>query len=101
MSRTHEIMSLIFKFRNMAVQDAKGLYRGAIGNLIFKVVDGKQIVQARALSVKQSEKTKKGSTIFGLCSSQATGIRGKLKSWMNGCYDGKISSRFYFRLSTF
>ncbi len=69
-------MSLIFKLRNMAVQDAKGLYRGAIGKLIFKVVDGKQIVQA-------------------------TEIRGKLKSWMNGCYDGKISSSFYFRLSTF
>lgn len=65
MSRTHEIMSLIFKLRNMAVQDAKGLYRGAIGKLIFKVGDGKQIVQARALSVKQSEKTKRAVQFSG------------------------------------
>lgn len=78
----------------MAVQDSKGLIRGAVGNLIFKVVDGKQIIQARPLNVKQSKKSKKSSKIFGLCSSQATEIRGKLKPWILGCCDGNVTARF-------
>lgn len=78
----------------MAVQDSKGLIRGAVGNLIFKVVDGKQIVQVRPNSVKQTERTKKSSAIFGLCSSQATEIRGKLKPWMDGCCDRNVTARF-------
>ena len=78
----------------MAVQDSKGLIRGAVGNLTFKVVNGRQIIQARSLDMKQTERTKKSSKIFGKCSSQATEIRGKLKPWIFGCCDGNVTARF-------
>lgn len=78
----------------MAVQDAEGLYRGTIGNLLFRVVDGKQIVQTKGVSITHSEATKKSSKMFGLCSSQTAQIRGKLKPWMDGCCDTKVSYRF-------
>lgn len=78
----------------MAVRDANGLYRGTIGNLLFRVVNGKQIVQSKALSITHSVGTKRSSKTFGLCSSQATQIRGKLKPWMDGYCDTKVSHRF-------
>ena len=78
----------------MAIRDVNGLYRGTIGNLLFRVVNGKQIVQARTASVNHSAETKKSSKMFGLCSSQTTEIRGKLKPWMDGYCDTKVSQRF-------
>lgn len=78
----------------MAIQGTDGLYRGIIGNLLFRVVNGKQIVQARTANVNHSAGTKKSSKMFGLCSSQTTEIRGKLKPWMDGMCDRRVSSRF-------
>lgn len=78
----------------MAIKDVNGLYRGSIGNLIFKVVQGKQIVQGRATDIKQSARTKESSTLFGLCSSQAAQIRGKLRPYLDAKHDTNMIPRF-------
>lgn len=64
----------------MAKKNGKFL-RGVLGSLVFRVVNGKQIVTIRPPkgSIKQSEATKKASQTFGMASSFAAQILRGLK----------------------
>lgn len=78
----------------MAIKDNQGFFRGTIGEYVFKVVDGKQVVQSRPFDVKQSKRTKESSSLFGMCSKQAVSVRGSLKTYLLGNQDPKMAARF-------
>lgn len=84
----------------MAIQDSKGLLRGAVGDLVFRVVNGKQVVQQRVSNPKMSKKALKRAKLFGTCSKQTSIIRGRLKPWLGSNYDSKMIARFQGRCFT-
>ena len=77
----------------MAIRDAQGLIRGKMGDIVFKVVNGKQVVYQVPDTVKQSRLTKKCATMFGLCSKQTALLMGKLRPWLKGKVDSKQAAR--------
>ena len=78
----------------MAIKDSKGFIHGVIGDFVFRVVNGKQIVQQRPKTSKISQKTKENGVLFGRVSKQAAEIRGRLKPWLGSNYDSKMTGRF-------
>lgn len=84
----------------MAIQDSKGFLRGAVGDLVFRVVNGKQVVQQRVSKPKVSKRVLKRAKLFGTCSKQTSIIRGRLKPWLGSNYDSKMISRFQGRCFT-
>ncbi len=72
--------------------------RGAVGDVVFKTHGDIQILQARPRKKKsrQSKKTKKAASIFGLASSLAAEFRRKLSALVTTFYDGTM----IFRLNT-
>ena len=78
----------------MARRDKFGLLRGSAGELTFRVIDGKQVVQQRINSMKQTKLTKKAGKLFGYCSTQGALFRKQLKPWINKWYDKQMPNRF-------
>ncbi len=73
---------------------------GSIGDLIFRNVDGKTIVQRKPekYQVKQSKRTKKASSDFGRASSVAKKIRIGIQTYTRGFSDSKSFCRLRTRL---
>ncbi|EOR95412.1 hypothetical protein ADIARSV_1413 [Arcticibacter svalbardensis MN12-7] len=59
----------------MASIDNKGMIHGTAGSVIYREYRGKNIIQGKAKAFKQTEKTKRSATEFGLSSSSAAVIR--------------------------
>ena len=59
----------------MATIDNKGMIHGTAGSVIYRAYRGKNIIQGKAKAFKQSEKTIRSATEFGLSSSAAAVIR--------------------------
>jgi hypothetical protein len=70
-------------------------FKGIIGNLVFRVVNGKQVVSLRPVrgTYKQSKEGLKRSNTFGTASSLGAKIRTDLAFNPNNFFDGKVSSR--------
>lgn len=73
---------------------------GSIGDLIFRNVDGKTIVQRKPekYQVKQSPRTKKASSDFGRASTLAKKIRIGIQGYTRGFSDSKSFCRLRTRL---
>lgn len=71
------------------------LISGAIGSVVFRVVDGKQIVCSLPAKgkVKQSQATKNSNTTFGVASTLAARIRDTMEGELLGKYDSGMCSR--------
>ncbi|WP_069659220.1 hypothetical protein [Arcticibacter eurypsychrophilus] len=59
----------------MATIDNKGMVHGTVGSVIYRAYRGKNIIQGKAKAFKQTEKTIRSATEFGLSSSSAAVIR--------------------------
>jgi len=59
----------------MASIDKKGMVHGTAGSVIYREYRGKNIIQGKAKTFKQTEKTIRSATEFGLSSSAAAVIR--------------------------
>jgi len=59
----------------MARLDKNKFISGVIGNLVFRNLDGKQIVQSKPESIKQSKLTKLSGSEFRNCSQWAKMLR--------------------------
>ncbi|WP_069657965.1 hypothetical protein [Arcticibacter eurypsychrophilus] len=59
----------------MATIDNKGMVHGTAGSVIYRAYRGKNIIQGKAKTFKQTEKTIRSATEFGLSSSAAAVIR--------------------------
>ncbi|WP_069658121.1 hypothetical protein [Arcticibacter eurypsychrophilus] len=59
----------------MATIDNKGMVHGTAGSVIYREYRGKNIIQGKAKAFKQTEKTIRSATEFGLSSSSAAIIR--------------------------
>ncbi|EOR96691.1 hypothetical protein ADIARSV_0114 [Arcticibacter svalbardensis MN12-7] len=59
----------------MATIDNKGMVHGTAGSVIYRAYRGKNIIQGKSKAFKQTEKTKRSATEFGLSSSAAAVIR--------------------------
>jgi len=59
----------------MATIDNKGMVHGTAGAVVYRTYRGKNILQGKAKSFKQTEKTISSATEFGLSSSAAKAIR--------------------------
>ncbi|WP_069659447.1 hypothetical protein [Arcticibacter eurypsychrophilus] len=59
----------------MATIDKKGMVHGTAGSVIYREYRGKNIIQGKAKAFKQTEKTIRSATEFGLSSSAAAVIR--------------------------
>ncbi|EOR93954.1 hypothetical protein ADIARSV_2788 [Arcticibacter svalbardensis MN12-7] len=59
----------------MASIDNKGMVHGTAGSVIYREYRGKNIIQGKAKVFKQTDKTKRSATEFGLSSSAAAVIR--------------------------
>lgn len=72
-----------------------GFYRGVIGNLVFRVMNGKQVVSARPArdTYKQSTEGIKRSNTFGMASSLGAKIRADLTFNPNSFFDRELSGR--------
>lgn len=70
-------------------------YRGIIGNLVFRVVNGKQVVSVRPVqgTYKQSKEGIKRSNTFGMASSLGAKIRADLNFNPNNFFDGELCGR--------
>lgn len=77
----------------MAIRDAKGLIRGRIGEVVFKVVNGKQVMYQVPEDVKQSMLSKKSAKMFGVCSKQTSILMGRLRPWLGGKVDNRQAAR--------
>ncbi|SFI78743.1 hypothetical protein [Myroides guanonis] len=77
----------------MAMQDSRGLIRGVVGNLVFRVMNGKQVVQQRSKVDIVPKRTLENANLFGICSKQAAIVRTKLKPWLGMNYDSKMPVR--------
>ncbi|MDR6300828.1 hypothetical protein [Mesonia maritima] len=73
---------------------------GSLGDLVFRTVNGKTIVQRKPEKnqVKQTERTKKASSDFGRASTLAKKIRIGLKLYSRGFADSKSFYRLRTRL---
>ncbi|EOR93654.1 hypothetical protein ADIARSV_3163 [Arcticibacter svalbardensis MN12-7] len=59
----------------MATIDNKGMVHGTAGSVIYRTYRGKNIIQGKAKVFKQTEKTKRSATEFGISSSSAAVLR--------------------------
>ncbi|WP_069658580.1 hypothetical protein [Arcticibacter eurypsychrophilus] len=64
----------------MATIDNKGMVHGTAGSVIYRAYRGKNIIQGKAKAFKQTEKTIRSATEFGLSSSAAAVIRTAFES---------------------
>jgi hypothetical protein len=66
----------------MARLDKNKFLSGVIGNLVFRNLDGKQIVQSKPDKIKQSKMTKLSGSEFRSCSQWAKMIRQHLYNFL-------------------
>lgn len=78
----------------MATLGNKKTFNGMVGNVVFRTMNNKQIVQSRPSSVKQTTATKKSATEFGSCSRWAKQVRIGLTPFLVGLTDGAMYQRF-------
>lgn len=65
-----------------------------VGNVVFKNLNGKQIVVSRPTKVKQTSATQKSASEFGSCSRWAKQLRMGLTPFLVGLTDNTMHSRF-------
>lgn len=78
----------------MATLGSKKAFSGLVGNLVFRNVNGKQIVVSRPTNVKQTSATKRSASEFGSCSRWAKQLRIGLTPFLVGLTDGAMYQRF-------
>ena len=78
----------------MAKVDPKGNLRGTIGPISTRVLDGKNIVQQKSVSQKQSANTKKTAKVFGYASHYSKLIRLALCDIIGKNHDRELFRRF-------
>jgi hypothetical protein len=85
----------------MATNDGK-FFRGIVGNAIFRVLNGKQIVQQREApgTRKQSDETKKNSNTFGMAATLGAQIRRTMATKIIQNVDSTVASRLSGQLTS-
>ena len=78
----------------MARIDKKNILSGALGNLVFRNLDGNQIVQSHPGSVKQTKATQASGSEFRQCSHWAKLLRIGLSRFIDKQTDSYMFSRF-------
>ncbi len=78
----------------MARIDKNKFLSGAIGDLVFRNLDGKQVVQSKPDGVKQSRLTKLSGNEFRNCSKWAKMLRYNLNDFLAQQTDGYMYRRF-------
>lgn len=78
----------------MAIINSKNITTGRIGNVIYRSLDGKQIVQIHPGKIKQTKATKISSSEFRQCSSWAKELRLGLAPFLVGLTDSYMYRRF-------
>jgi len=78
----------------MARLDKNKFLSGVIGNLVFRNLDGKQIVQSKPDKIKQSTMTKLSGSEFRSCSQWAKMIRQHLYNFLINQTDSYMYRRF-------
>jgi hypothetical protein len=78
----------------MATKEGQ-FYKGLVGNLVFRVMNNKQIVQTRVQkgSIKHSIATKKSNKTFGMASTLAAAIRSTLPRLLVAISDFSMGGR--------
>ena len=83
----------------MARLNNKKAFSGLIGNLVFRTLEGQQIVQSRPNSVKQTSNTKASALEFRHCSIWAKQLRLDLWAFLNKDTDSymfrRLTGNFY------
>lgn len=64
----------------MARIGKKGILSGLVGNLVFRNLDGQQVVQSRPATIRQTKATKESASEFRQCSRWAKQVRMGLSS---------------------
>jgi hypothetical protein len=82
----------------MAQLDKSKSINGAIGNVVFKKIGDKQILQSKPESVRQTDRTKAAGSEFRQCSSWGTRLRNGLRSFLSGEEGGYMHSRMAARV---
>jgi len=82
----------------MAKFDGKFL-KGALGPVVFRVVNGKQIVSSKPHKVKQTAETKKAGSTFGEGSSLSRQIRANFAEGILNLHDQNLHDRLLSRLN--
>ncbi|WP_293892212.1 hypothetical protein [Flavobacterium sp.] len=77
----------------MAQLDRSKSITGAIGNIVFKKIGNKQILQSKPDSVKQTKSTKAAGSEFRQCSLWGQRLRHGLRSFLAGEEGGYMHSR--------
>lgn len=78
----------------MARVGKKGILSGLVGNLVFRNLEGKQVVQSSAEGIRQSEATKNSASEFRQCSRWTKHLRMALKLFLMGHTDSFMYRRF-------
>lgn len=78
----------------MATLGNKKTFSGMVGNVVFRNVNGRQIVVSRPANVKQTNATKKSASEFGNCSRWAKQLRSGLTPFLVGLTDSQMHQRF-------
>lgn len=83
----------------MAQLNNKKAFSGLIGNLVFRTLNGQQIVQSRPNKVKQTSNTKASASEFRQCSTWAKQLRLDLFAFLNNDTDSymfrRLTGSFY------
>lgn len=77
----------------MAQLDRNKSINGAIGNVVFKTIGGKQILQSKPDSIRHTERTKAAASEFRQCSKWGTRLRKSLVSFLAKEEGGYMHSR--------
>ncbi|MCZ8331617.1 MAG: hypothetical protein O9282_09925 [Flavobacterium sp.] len=77
----------------MAQLKANNKISGAIGNVVFRTVNGKQIIQSKSGPIQQSDATKISGSEFRQCSQWAKILRNGYFSFLAGMTDSYIHGR--------
>ena len=89
-----EAASFFNNNKTMARIDKNKFLSGAIGDLVFRNLDGKQVVQSKPDGVKQSRLTKLSGNEFRNCSKWAKMLRYNLNDFLAQQTDGYMYRRF-------
>lgn len=82
----------------MARLGNKNTISGMVGNLVFRDLDGRQVLQSRPDDVKQSPQTRASSSEFQQCSRWAKHLRNGLSSFLMGQTDSYMYRRLTGRV---
>lgn len=78
----------------MAQSDSKRNFRGAVGNVVFRTLNGKQIVQSKPGPLRHTAATKLSGSEFRQCSSWAKQLRLGLTPFLTADTDSYMYRRF-------